>query len=148
MKKTFFFFVLSSLFLGVLFFSLPALADDQTSAAPNPLSISNPQMSAFLPASGIGVTSVAGITSAIITTVLGLLGIIFVVLLIFAGFQWMTAEGNEEKVEKSKATITRAIIGLAIIIAAYAITYFVFNALNTAAGSGGGTPVNQSQSTP
>jgi heme/copper-type cytochrome/quinol oxidase subunit 2 len=142
MKKIFLSFVLSSLFLGALFFSFPALAQSDAPAAPaaspNPLSINNPQMSAFLPASGIGVTSVAGITSTIIITVLGLLGVIFVVLLIFAGFQWMTAEGNEEKVEKAKSTITRAIIGLAIVIAAYAITYFVFNALNDAAGSGSG----------
>jgi amino acid permease len=64
---------------------------------------------------------------------LGLLGIIFVVLLVYAGIQWMTAEGDEVKVEKAKSTITRAIIGLGIIITAYAITYFIFNLINDAA---------------
>jgi succinate dehydrogenase/fumarate reductase cytochrome b subunit len=150
MKKTFLFFVLSSLFLGVLFFSLPALAQTTpetpaatTPAAPvagNPLT-NSPQMSAFQQTSGIARTSVAGIAGTIITTVLGLLGIIFVALLVYAGIQWMTAEGSEEKIEKAKNTIVRAIIGLAIVIVAYSITYFVFNAINTANGNtGGDTP--------
>jgi hypothetical protein len=124
--------------IGVFFFSSLALA--QTSAEPktasNPLSAGNPQTSAFLLSSGVAMTSVAGITSAVIKVVLGLLGIIFVVLLVYAGFQWMTAQGNEEKVEHAKNTIVRAIIGLLIVIAAYSITFFVFNALNKAGGNG------------
>jgi len=104
------------------------------------------QDTAFFGTSGLRGASVDSIVANIISIFLGLLGIVFVVLLIYAGFQWMTAEGNEEKVEKAKATITRAIIGLAIVIAAYAITYFVFNSLNSAAGSGGGGSGNYSQS--
>jgi hypothetical protein len=44
----------------------------------------------------------------------------------------MTAGGNEEKVSKAKTTLYRAIIGLIITISAYAITYFVFGALDGA----------------
>jgi len=73
----------------------------------------------------------------VISTFLGLLGIIFLVLIIYAGYNWMTAQGEEEKVTKAKDTITRAIIGLIIITAAYSITYFVFNNLPDGAGTGG-----------
>ncbi|MDD4901602.1 MAG: pilin [Patescibacteria group bacterium] len=140
MRKKLSCLLFSLLAWGILFLVFPAAAQTPPAATPapasNPLSITNPQMKAFLPASGISVTSVAGITGAIITAVLGLLGVIFIALLIYAGFQWMTAEGNEEKIDKAKQTITRAIIGLVIVIAAYSITYFVFNALNTGAGQG------------
>ena len=74
--------------------------------------------------------------ATIIKAGLGLLGIIFIVLLVLAGFNWMTAAGDEEKVTKAKNTITRAVIGLIIIIAAYAITVFVFK--NLPGGGGGG----------
>ncbi|HSD12701.1 MAG TPA: pilin [Patescibacteria group bacterium] len=62
---------------------------------------------------------------------LGLLGVILVVLIIYAGFLWMTAQGNEEKVKKAKAMITNAVIGMIIIFAAYAITNFVISSLRT-----------------
>lgn len=66
---------------------------------------------------------------------LGLLGIIFIILIIIAGYNWMTASGDEEKIKKATSTIRSAIIGLLIIVAAYAITYFVFSNL-PGAGSG------------
>ena len=64
--------------------------------------------------------------SLIIKRVLELLGFIFVVLMIYAGIIWMTAGGNEKQVEKAKNIISRAAIGLIIIVSAYAITYFIF----------------------
>lgn len=68
----------------------------------------------------------------IIKAFLGLLGIIAVVLTIYAGFLWMTAGGNEEDVGKAKKLLGNAVIGLAIILSAYAITAFtvgnLFNA--------------------
>ncbi len=62
----------------------------------------------------------------IIKAFLGVLGMIFIILMLVAGFNWMTAAGEEEKIKKATATIRAAIIGLLIIVAAYAITYFVF----------------------
>lgn len=72
---------------------------------------------------------VAIIISMVIRGFLSVLGIIFVVLMVLAGYNWMTAGGNEEKVEKAKDTIRRAIIGLIITASAYAITIFVFSNL-------------------
>ena len=65
----------------------------------------------------------------IINSILGLVGAIFIVLMILAGFQWMTAAGNEQKTEKALSMIKTAVIGLIIVLAAYSITYFVFTYL-------------------
>ena len=64
--------------------------------------------------------------SSIIKSVLELLGFIFVVLMIYAGILWMTAGGNDKQVEKAKNIISRAAIGLIIVVSAYAVTYFIF----------------------
>jgi hypothetical protein len=61
----------------------------------------------------------------IVKIFLGLLGIIFMVLMIVAGYKWMTAGGNEEKVKEAKSQIKTAIIGLVIIFMAYSIARFV-----------------------
>ena len=72
----------------------------------------------------------------IIKIVLGFLGIIFLVLILYAGFSWMTSGGNEEKISKAKKIMTAAVVGAAIVLAAYAITFFVVDALLEATGSG------------
>ena len=70
--------------------------------------------------------SLQGIISTAIQGFLSLLAIIFIILIIVAGYGWMTAGGDEQKVTKAKDTIEKAIIGLIIIVAAYSITFFVF----------------------
>lgn len=64
-----------------------------------------------------------------IQAVLGLLGIIFVILIIYAGFIWMTAGGDASKITKAKGIITAAITGLAIVLLSYAITFFVISSI-------------------
>ncbi len=61
----------------------------------------------------------------IIQVALSLLGVIFLVLMVYGGYLWMTAAGNEEKITKSKNLITAAIIGLIIVVSSYAISYFI-----------------------
>ena len=68
------------------------------------------------------VESVAG---SAIKAFLSILGVIFLLLLIYGGYTWMTAQGNEEGVATAKKIITAAVIGLVIIMASYAITDFV-----------------------
>ncbi len=84
----------------------------------------------------IGSGSLSNIIKLVIESFLSLLAIIFIILIIYAGFTWMTAGGDEAKVTKAKDTIQRSIIGIVIIIAAYSITYFVFNMMPM----GGGAP--------
>ncbi len=56
---------------------------------------------------------------------LSVIGVIFVILLVFAGFKYMTAAGNEEKVKDAVKQITQAVIGLVIILSAWSISYFI-----------------------
>lgn len=65
----------------------------------------------------------------IIQPVLGIVGIIFFMLMIYAGILWMTAAGNSDRVKKAKDILRNAIIGVVIVTAAYAITAAVFNAV-------------------
>ena len=57
--------------------------------------------------------------------------ILAVIVIVYSGIKWMTAGGNEEDVGKAKKLIAQAVIGLAIVMAAYAITAFVFEGLKT-----------------
>ncbi|PIT93828.1 hypothetical protein COU00_02265 [Candidatus Falkowbacteria bacterium CG10_big_fil_rev_8_21_14_0_10_43_11] len=70
------------------------------------------------------------IITTVINTILGLLGVIFLILTLYAGFTWMTAMGNDEQVGKSKKILTAAIIGMVIVVTSYAISDFVLNALS------------------
>ena len=91
-------------------------------------------------AAGVGgSTDLVTIIGRIIYVALGFVGIILLVILIYAGFLWMTAGGDEDKVKKAKQFITNAIIGLVIIASSWAIVYFILQALTGATGGGGVT---------
>ncbi len=75
----------------------------------------------------------------LIAQAITLLGAVLLVMLLWGGFLWMTAGGEGEKVKKAKAIIQNAIIGLVIIVAAYAIANFVIAALSNATGGGTGS---------
>jgi len=70
-------------------------------------------------------TSLVTIIVRIINYSLGLLGVLFLGLLVMSGYQWMTAGGNEEQVTKAQSRMKNAIIGLVIVLMSWAITYFV-----------------------
>lgn len=76
-----------------------------------------------------GETSLATILGTIVQVALSLLGIIFIILIIYAGYNWMTAGGDEGKVETAKKTLSRAIIGLIILVSSVAIWAFVARVL-------------------
>jgi hypothetical protein len=83
-------------------------------------------------------TGITTVIATIIEVALGLLGIIFLVLMVMSGYQWMMAGGNEEEVTKAQSRMKNAIIGLVIVLAAYAITAFVFSNLPFGATISGG----------
>ncbi len=74
----------------------------------------------------------------LIRVVLGFVGIIFLVLIIWSGFEWMTSGGNEERIKNAKKRIMNATIGLVVVVMAYSIAYFITQSLEKAAGGGGG----------
>lgn len=76
-----------------------------------------------------GNVDIASTVGALIKSLLGFVGVIFLVLTIYAGFLWMTAAGNEEQITKAKKILTGSVIGMVIIFASYGITSFVINAV-------------------
>jgi len=91
-------------------------------------------------AAGTGLSAVSDprvIAANIIRIFLGFLGIIAVGLIIYAGWLYMTAEGEQEKVEKAKKILIGAVIGLVICLASFAIASFILNRLSGATGISG-----------
>jgi hypothetical protein len=84
---------------------------------------------------------------AVVKGILSLVGTIFLLLTVYAGILWMTAQGEEAKVGKAIQIIRASIIGLVITLSAYAITYFVTTKLGGASKSQtpGGNPVPNCQ---
>ena len=65
----------------------------------------------------------------IIGVVLSFIGVLFLILMIYAGFMWMMARGSDQEIVKAKGIMTAAIIGIVIIFSSYAITKLVLNNL-------------------
>lgn len=70
-------------------------------------------------------TDLTVVVGNVIKTVLSLVGIIFLVLTVYAGYLWMTARGEDEQVTKAKEIIKSSIMGLFIVVSSYAITVFI-----------------------
>lgn len=87
---------------------------------------------------GLGYGAQTGLTAndprttiaSIIRVALGLLGILTTCIMMYAGFKWMTAGGNEDEVGAAKKMIYSAVLGLIIIMSAYSITWFVIGRLS------------------
>lgn len=61
----------------------------------------------------------------VVGAVLAFVGVIFMVLMIYGGFTWMMARGNEQEVSKAKSLIEAAVVGLIIVLMAYSLTEFL-----------------------
>ncbi|MBP9761411.1 MAG: hypothetical protein KBD15_04200 [Candidatus Magasanikbacteria bacterium] len=85
-------------------------------------------------------SSVSVLTGTIIGSALSLIGVMFFVLIVYGGFLWMTARGEEDMIKKGQRSIIGATIGLIIVLSSYALTRFVFQSADSGAG-GGGVPV-------
>lgn len=77
------------------------------------------------------------IVANLINVLISVLGIIFIVLVVYAGFLYLTASGDDKKVAKAKTLLTQAVIGLVIILSAYGISTFVINNLANVASKAG-----------
>lgn len=118
MKK----YIVSAMFIGIMLVgglrSMPANASIEA--------IEGNLRAAAEEGAGYGEPQDPRVTVAvIIRTALQLVGMVFLVLLVYAGALWMMAAGNEERIETAKKIIKAAVIGLAIVVCAYSITLFV-----------------------
>jgi len=74
------------------------------------------------------------IGSRIVTPVLGLVGAIFFLMILYSGVLWMTARGVSTQVDKAQEILKNSTFGLVLILLAYSSTYFIVDLLtNTAA---------------
>ena len=80
---------------------------------------------------GLGNADPRDAVVTLIKVVMTFLGIIAVVIILLGGFKWMTAAGSEDKVSEARKLIIAGIIGLIIILSAWAITTFVINQMST-----------------
>lgn len=69
------------------------------------------------------------IVGNVIGTALSMIAVLFFILTLYGGFVWMTARGNEESTKKALNIITAAVIGIIVVLSAYAITRFVFQSV-------------------
>ncbi|MBI4434655.1 hypothetical protein HY635_02460 [Candidatus Uhrbacteria bacterium] len=76
----------------------------------------------------------ARIIGGIIKYATTLIGVILVAQMVYAGYLWMTASGEEEQITKAKHIIRRSIIGLAIVLSAWAISLAVLLRITNATG--------------
>ncbi len=86
---------------------------------------------------GLGNSSPIDIVFNIIKFVLGLLGLIAVCLILYAGFLWMTSAGDEKKITAAKGIMKAGIIGLAIVFLAVSVSTYVINQLKQTTGATG-----------
>lgn len=77
----------------------------------------------------LGSKDIRETVGSIINVALGFLGVVAVVIILIGGFKYMTAGGAQEKIDNARKYIISGIIGLAIILSAYAITTFVISRL-------------------
>lgn len=112
--------------LLLLFFSLPKIV---LTNEPSGIGDAFKKVNEFAEISGYSTESSGALLDEIIiniiTIVLSIVGLVFVILIIYSGFNWMTAGGVEEKVTKAKKTIKSSLIGLIVVMASYAISYFI-----------------------
>lgn len=93
---------------------------------------------------GLGDNDPRVVAANVIRVLLGFLGILAISIIIYAGWLWMTADGSGEQIEKAKKILINAVIGLLIILSAFAITTFILGKIMDVTGttSGSNNPDN------
>lgn len=112
------------IFVAVLFFTLFAGRISQAQAADDNYGLEKTANVGFnknIP----NKTDLPTIIGGIVGALLSFIGILFFVLVIYGGYLWMTAQGNEEQVGKATSIVIQASVGLIIVAAAYLITRFL-----------------------
>ncbi len=69
------------------------------------------------------------IIAGVIKVILSVLGVVLVCIIVYAGYLWMTAGGDEKQVDKAKDWIKNGVMGLFVIMSAYAIASYVLTKL-------------------
>lgn len=103
--------------LGGLIFTLPVFAADLRRTVIGSLN--------YATVTGLGSRDFREVVFQIVNVLLGFLGIVAIIIIMWGGFKWMTAQGEEGKVDEAKKMIVAGVIGLTIIFISYALARFV-----------------------
>ncbi len=125
-----------SFFMGVFVFSGSVVFAKQT------INDANAFLGKVAGPTGVSQEDLSSRFGNIIRGALQLVGIAFLILMVYGGFRWMTARGDAAQVDTAKETIIAAIIGLIVIVSAYALTQFLTARLIQQQGGGGGPGLN------
>ncbi|MBR3329337.1 hypothetical protein IKG29_02300 [Candidatus Saccharibacteria bacterium] len=128
-------FSLAIIFSINLFATLPTFADDAAGSTDICGNNSIPaEIRAASGCAGTSVTEPGVIIGSIVSTIVGILGLVAVIFILVGGVQYMTSAGDPGKTKKAKDTILYACIGLVVCVLAFAITQFTINAIKKANG--------------
>jgi len=115
--------IVLNLIAGMFLLSLIFAAGGVALAAANDYGLNATAKEAGIPAT---ITDVPKLIGQVIGVILSFLSVAFLILMLYAGFVWMFARGNEAEVTRAKNIIIAAVTGLIVVVASYAITNFVF----------------------
>jgi len=116
--------ILFGIFLAVLFIGFAYISSMEVQAA-DKYGLDETANAGFGNNITTSQTDVPSIVGSIIGAGLSFIGVLFFILIIYGGFLWMTARGNEEQVKKATDIVIQAAIGLIIVASAYLVTRFV-----------------------
>ena len=105
--------IINKILTSLTLLFLPLIVKAQDVPLPNPL-----------PAEDI-----PSLISYTIRGILGVVGAIALLMLVWGGITWMTSQGSSDRVKRGRETITWAVFGLAVIFLSYAIVKFVLERL-------------------
>lgn len=119
--------------LTLLLFSVPMfLATGQSAFAQGNLNNALGNLRSSGAKAGTSQENIDSVAGTVINTALSLVGLIFLILMVYGGYLWMTARGEESQIEKAQNIIRSAIIGIVIVMSAYAITFLITSRLEAA----------------
>ena len=110
--------------LGALFSVAPAFA----ASKPDLAAQINGNL-AYGTITGLGTRDIREVIMTIINVILGFLSIVAIIIVLWGGFKWMTAGGNEDQIGEAKKMIIAGVVGMAVIFASYAVALFVVRSL-------------------
>lgn len=94
-------------------------------------------ISDFEESTNLGTKPLPNTVAQLINVALGFLGIVSVVIILYGGFRWMTAAGNDDRVAEAKKIIGAGIVGLIIILASWSIAKFALVKIGQATSAEG-----------
>jgi heme/copper-type cytochrome/quinol oxidase subunit 2 len=124
-----------NLFIALALVALPLGASRITAVHAASLDDAASNLSTTNEETGLAEQDLTTTIGSLIGVLLSVLGVIFLLLTIYAGFTYMTAQGDPKKVDKAKDILITSVVGLIILMSAYAISTFVIDSLVEATGT-------------